>query len=87
MRAVAYRHSRPVTEDDAFVDVTLDRPVPGPRDLLVRVEAVSVNPVIPSSMPARTHARARMRSFIWSTSASSGGNRQALISPRRRRCR
>jgi len=45
MRAVAYRHSRPITEDDAFLDVTLERPEPGPRDLLVKVEAVSVNPV------------------------------------------
>ncbi len=45
MRAVAYRHSRPVDADDALVDVELDSPEPGPRDLVVKVEAVSVNPV------------------------------------------
>jgi zinc-binding alcohol dehydrogenase family protein len=45
MRAVAYLHSRPVEAEDVFVDVELPRPVPGPRDLLVKVEAVSVNPV------------------------------------------
>ncbi len=45
MRAVAYRHCRPVTADDALVDVELDRPEPEPRDLVVKVAAVSVNPV------------------------------------------
>jgi zinc-binding alcohol dehydrogenase family protein len=45
MRAVAYLHSRPVDAPDAFVDIELERPTPGPRDLLVKVAAVSVNPV------------------------------------------
>ncbi len=45
MRAVAYRHARPVTADDALIDVEIDRPVAGAHDLLVKVEAVSVNPV------------------------------------------
>ncbi len=45
MRAVAYRHARPVTAEDALVDAEIDRPQPGPHDLLVKVEAVSVNPV------------------------------------------
>jgi zinc-binding alcohol dehydrogenase family protein len=45
MRAVAYTKSLPVTDPDVFVDVDLPRPQPGPRDLLVKVAAVSVNPV------------------------------------------
>jgi len=45
MRAVAYRKSLPVTDPAVFADVELPVPAPGPRDLLVRVEAVSVNPV------------------------------------------
>lgn len=45
MRAVGYQHSRPIEADDSLVDITLDRPTPGPRDLLVAVRAVSVNPV------------------------------------------
>ncbi len=45
MRAVAYRHARPVTADDALVDVEIDRSKPAAHDLLVKVEAVSVNPV------------------------------------------
>jgi zinc-binding alcohol dehydrogenase family protein len=45
MRAVAFRKSLPVTDPDALVDVELPRPEAGGRDLLVKVEAVSVNPV------------------------------------------
>lgn len=45
MRAVGYRKSLPITEAEALIDCDLPRPDPGPRDLLVKVEAVSVNPV------------------------------------------
>ena len=45
MKAVGYRKSLPVTDESALIDVELPAPVPGPRDLLVAVKAVSVNPV------------------------------------------
>jgi NADPH:quinone reductase len=45
MRAVAYRKSLPISDPASLEDVELPIPEPGPRDLLVRVEAVSVNPV------------------------------------------
>ncbi len=45
MRAVAYRRCLPVTDPECLLDVELPDPVPGERDLLVRVHAVSVNPV------------------------------------------
>ena len=45
MLAVAYHHAGPVTADDALIDVELARPTLRPHDLLVKVEAVSVNPV------------------------------------------
>ncbi|GJE52264.1 Zinc-type alcohol dehydrogenase-like protein [Methylobacterium tardum] len=45
MRAVGYRKSLPITDPEALVDCDLPQPEPGPRDLLVKVEAVSVNPV------------------------------------------
>ena len=45
MRAVAYTKSLPIEHPDSFEDVELPVPQPGPRDLLVRVEAVAVNPV------------------------------------------
>jgi len=45
MPAVAYRKSLPVDDAESLVDTTLPVPQPGPRDLLVRVEAIAVNPV------------------------------------------
>ncbi len=45
MRAVAYQASLPIAEELSLVDVELPDPVPGGRDLLVAVNAVSVNPV------------------------------------------
>jgi NADPH2:quinone reductase len=45
MRAIAYRQPGPIDRADALVDVELPRPAPAGRDILVAVEAVSVNPV------------------------------------------
>ncbi|HVI87461.1 MAG TPA: zinc-binding alcohol dehydrogenase family protein [Dongiaceae bacterium] len=45
MKAVGYVTSRPIAEAGALQDLDLPKPVPGPQDLLVKVEAVSVNPV------------------------------------------
>lgn len=45
MKAVGYRQSKPIAEEGSLLDLDLPEPTPGPRDLLVRVEAVSVNPV------------------------------------------
>ena len=45
MPAVAYRKSLPVDDQESLLDLELPVPVAGPRDLLVRVEAVAVNPV------------------------------------------
>lgn len=45
MRAIAYRHSLPITDPTALEDVDLPDPVALGRDLLVRVEAIAVNPV------------------------------------------
>jgi zinc-binding alcohol dehydrogenase family protein len=46
MKAIAYtQHGLPIDNPAALIDVELPDPVPGPRDLLVRVHAVSVNPV------------------------------------------
>jgi len=45
MKAVAYRQALPITAADALLDLTLPDPVATGRELLVRVQAVSVNPV------------------------------------------
>ncbi|PMS23309.1 zinc-binding alcohol dehydrogenase family protein [Trinickia dabaoshanensis] len=45
MKAVAYFRNLPIDDPESLVDVQLPDPQPGPRDLLVEVRAVSVNPV------------------------------------------
>ena len=45
MKAVVHYRSLPIADPEALVDATLPEPVPGPRDLLVDVKAISVNPV------------------------------------------
>jgi len=45
MKAIAYTQSLPVTDANALVDIELPRPVAAGQDLLVKVEAISVNPV------------------------------------------
>ncbi|HEY0211406.1 zinc-binding alcohol dehydrogenase family protein [Acerihabitans sp.] len=46
MKAIAYnRHGLPIEDPQALVDIELEKPVPGPRDLRVAVKAISVNPV------------------------------------------
>ncbi|NTX38666.1 zinc-binding alcohol dehydrogenase family protein [Myxococcus sp. CA051A] len=45
MRAVGYRQPLPASDPQALLDVELPDPVPGERDLLVEVRAISVNPV------------------------------------------
>jgi zinc-binding alcohol dehydrogenase family protein len=45
MKAVGYRQSLPIDDPASLEDLELPAPTPAARDLLVRVKAVSVNPV------------------------------------------
>ncbi len=45
MKAIGYVKSLAITEPDALVDIEQDTPTPRGRDLLVKINAVSVNPV------------------------------------------
>lgn len=45
MKAVAYKTPGPIEREDALVDIVLDKPEAVGRDLLVKIHAVSVNPV------------------------------------------
>jgi len=45
MKAIGYRKSLPIAAEEALIDFDAPTPVPGPRDLLVAVRAISVNPV------------------------------------------
>ena len=45
MRAVGYRRNLPISDPSSLLDLDVPAPAPGDHDLLVRVKAVSVNPV------------------------------------------
>ena len=45
MRAIGYQRPAELDAPDYLLDITLPDPQPGPRDLLVRVEALALNPV------------------------------------------
>lgn len=45
MKAIAYQTPGPIDREDALQDITLDKPQATGRDLLVKIHAVSVNPV------------------------------------------
>lgn len=45
MKAVGYFTPHPIEHPESLLDLELPEPTPGPRDLLVEVRAVSVNPV------------------------------------------
>ena len=45
MKSIAYTQSLPIDDPQSLQDIELPEPTPGPRDLLVEVRAISVNPV------------------------------------------
>ncbi|MFG4004050.1 zinc-binding alcohol dehydrogenase family protein [Flavobacterium aquidurense] len=45
MKAIGFKTSLPITEEESFITFETPKPSPGARDLLVKISAVSVNPV------------------------------------------
>jgi len=45
MKAVSFRQQLPIENPESLIDLVMDKPKPGPHDLLVQVRAISVNPV------------------------------------------
>lgn len=67
MRAIGYAKSLPVDDPASLEDIALPEPEPGPRDLLVEVRAVSVNPV-DVKVRARTQPERGHRVLGWDAS-------------------
>lgn len=61
MKAVALTRYLPIDDPQSLQDLTLPEPRPGPRDLLVRIEAVSVNPVDAKLRAPRPQVEAQPR--------------------------
>jgi zinc-binding alcohol dehydrogenase family protein len=65
MKAIGYRDTLPITDPQSLEDVELPAPTPRPRDLLVRVSAVSVNPVDTKIRRARKPADGNVEVLGW----------------------
>ncbi len=65
MKAVGYYAPGPIDRPDALVDIELPAPTPGPRDLLVRIEAVSVNPIDTKVRASASPAQGQARVLGW----------------------
>jgi NADPH:quinone reductase-like Zn-dependent oxidoreductase len=65
MKAIGYRHNLPIADVRSLEDVDLPAPSPRPRDLLVRVGAVSVNPVDTKIRKSRKPAEGQIEVLGW----------------------
>jgi NADPH2:quinone reductase len=45
MKAIGFKTSLSIEKENSFIEFETPKPIPGPHDLLVKIEAVSVNPV------------------------------------------
>ncbi|HKC44393.1 MAG TPA: zinc-binding alcohol dehydrogenase family protein [Burkholderiales bacterium] len=65
MKAVALTRYLPIADPESLVDVTLPDPAPAGHDLLVRVAAVSVNPVDTKQRAPSSKVEAQPRVLGW----------------------
>lgn len=65
MKAVALTEYLPIDREDSLIDVELPTPSPQGRDLLVRVKAVSVNPVDVKIRAPKARKEAQPRVIGW----------------------
>ena len=45
MKAIGFKTSLPITAADSFIEFEAPKPIPAGHELLVKIEAISVNPV------------------------------------------
>jgi len=70
MKAVALVRHLPITDPESLVEVTLPDPVPSGHDILVRVAAVSVNPVDTKQRAGGGKVEAQPRVLGWDTAGT-----------------
>lgn len=65
MKAVALTRHLPISDPDSLFDTELEKPSPAARDILVKVEAVSVNPVDTKVRAPKSAVEAQPRVLGW----------------------
>ena len=70
MKAVALTRYLPIDDPASLVDVELRDPAPAGHDLLVRIEAVSVNPVDTKVRAPKSQVEAQPKVLGWDAAGS-----------------
>ncbi|MEC4681875.1 MAG: alcohol dehydrogenase catalytic domain-containing protein, partial [Nitrospirota bacterium] len=85
MKAIGFTCCLPISNPDSLQDIELPRPEPKERDLLVRVDAISVNPVDTKIRlsQASDHQEAAPRVLGWDVAGvvESVGSQVSLFQP------
>src|SRR5216684_4601035 len=83
MKAVAHTRALPSSDAQSLVDIELPKPAPAGRDLLVKVEAVSVNPVDTKRRldPAKTDTNPRVLGWDAAGTVAAIGPQVTLFKP------
>jgi zinc-binding alcohol dehydrogenase family protein len=83
MKAVGLTRYLPVSDPESLLDVTLPDPVPAGHDVLVRVAAVSVNPVDTKQRAPSAKVEAQPRVLGWDAAGTVAavGNEVTLFKP------
>jgi NADPH:quinone reductase len=68
MKAVALTRYLPISDSNALMDVELDKPTPTGHDLLVRIEAIGVNPVDTKVRAPKDKVEEKPRVLGWDAS-------------------
>ena len=65
MKAIGLTRYLPISNPESLVDIELDKPVPTGRDLLVKIEAIAVNPVDTKVRAPKDKVEAAPRVLGW----------------------
>ncbi|MBU3078081.1 zinc-binding alcohol dehydrogenase family protein [Sphingomonas quercus] len=65
MKAIGYHVAGAIDREDALLDLDVPAPTPGPRDIIVRVKAISVNPADTKIRASATPADGAARILGW----------------------
>ncbi|REE92861.1 zinc-binding alcohol dehydrogenase family protein [Paenibacillus taihuensis] len=71
MRAVGLTHYLPITREDSLMDIEVEKPgAPAGRDILVKVEAISVNPIDTKQRAPKDKVESTPRILGWDASGT-----------------
>jgi len=83
MKAIGYQSPHPIAHPEALMDIELPKPVATGRDILVKVEAISVNPVDTKIRTSVTPAESEYKVLGWDAvgTVDSVGEQAAMFKP------